>query len=173
MKIISIILLLILSEEVSYSLSSNKTLPKSCWISFVGTTNCYTPGTHCNSELGLCECDSEYPIPVPKTGYCLDYRSSGQICLTGEQCSLSENSICFGGKQIDSITENQIRLYFRWRDTNPKEYGHCRCKQGYKQMGLHCYLSLIKYSKCSSTHHCTQLVNKYLSKLNPKFYLFV
>ena len=155
MRVQSIILLLISSQEVSYSLSSNKTLPnKKCGISSSDSLDCNNPGIHCNKDLGVCECDSQYPIPLGKIGFCLDYRKPEEECLTEEQCS-QENSFCFGGKQIESITENDVRNYFNGRDIP----GKCRCKIDYLLISNKCLSITNKNFKCSRSDECTKTVS--------------
>ena len=163
MKIISIILLLISSKQVIYCLSSNKTfLNKKCRINSSNPLYC-NPGTHCNIKLGFCECHSDYPIPVPKTGFCLDYRNLGEGCLLDEQCSRMGDRICSESKQIDSMTENDIRLHFELRDDNIIALlnGKCQCKPGYRQVNGICYQILIENFECSWSSQCNNTVNNF------------
>ena len=143
MKIISIILILFSSQKVSYCLSYDKTLLKKCWVTFISgfrqDHNCLKPNTHCSPDLGLCECDSDYPISVQKLGNCLDYRKLGEVCLIGEQCSQTNKTICLGGRHIDSLSETEVKYYYQRRDYHKNFYGVCRCRGGYRQEGDNCY----------------------------------
>ena len=174
MKIIPIILLLILSQQLIDCLSANKTLRNPCIIS----SECKTPGTHCNRELGVCECDIEYPIPVPKTGFCLDFRRLGEECLTDDQCTQIENGFCFGGKQIDLIPANYIwdhpinvsNLWYTTTRSNPKERtpNGCRCKPGYRHVKDKCFKISFNYNdyKCID---CTLVVSIFIITLINQF----
>ena len=146
MKIISITLLLILSQKVSYSESFNRTLPKNCG----NNEFCKTPSTHCNIELGVCQCSFEYPIPVPRIGYCLDYRRLGEKCVIDEQCRQKPNRICFGSKQIDSITERDVTVYFRRRKVHIYDenlsINFCQCSLRHQQDILNDKCKIWKYN---------------------------
>ena len=128
MKIISFTLLLIVSQDVSqclvsHGLSDTKSLRQ----------------TGCRS--------SEILITVEKIGFCFDYKRLGEECLIKEQCSQIENTICFGGKQIESLTESQIMDYYRGVT------GVCQCENGYKQIGPKCFTSRIKNLNCTRRSH--------------------
>ena len=171
---ITFILIISLLEKVSHSFSVDKILPISCKISSsYGRNRCPTPGTHCNKDLKFCECDDNYPIALPRSGFCLDFRSLGEECLIDDQCRQTENSFCFYPNQIDSITKDHVKEYFKWRDSPKKRFGHCKCKQDFKQVGHHCYRISSNYLNCSGAHQCMQTVSDSVVSLSIPLIPFV
>ena len=141
----------VLLIHLSVVSSQSSILTKSCDPKVVNS--CPLPSTICNKKLELCECASDYPIPLYTARKCVNYRSLGEECLISKQCEAVPNALCLtsDGKEI---RENILRPR-----KSTKNKGHCRCRSGYRRSLTNaCDLISVDQFACSGSHQCLSLV---------------